>query len=94
MGSRDTTDLIRDHEVARLFDVSVAAVRRWRQAGHGPRFLKLGRCVRYRRRDVLEFLRLAKSEGPGPIDQKILDRVASIIARLEVVHGNMVKSHD
>jgi predicted DNA-binding transcriptional regulator AlpA len=88
---KHSTDLIRDHEVARMFDVSVSAVRLWRQQKRGPRFIKLGRCVRYYRGDVLKFLRLAKSEGPGPIDQKMLDRVASIIARLEVVHESAAK---
>lgn len=38
---------ISESEVARRADVSIAALRKWRREGKGPRFLKLGKLVRY-----------------------------------------------
>jgi hypothetical protein len=43
-------------EVARVLAVSVAALRRWRREGRGPRFARLERCIRYDLRAVERFL--------------------------------------
>lgn len=48
--------LLTETEVARFLSVSVAALRRWRLEGRGPRFLKLGSAVRYRQEDVKAWL--------------------------------------
>jgi predicted DNA-binding transcriptional regulator AlpA len=45
-----------ENEVAELFGVSVATVRRWRLLKQGPQFLKLGASVRYRDEDLLRWL--------------------------------------
>jgi excisionase family DNA binding protein len=39
-------------EVAERLGVSPFTVRAWRRRGHGPRFMKMGRAVRYRPEDV------------------------------------------
>ena len=44
---------IRDVEVARLCGVEVSTVRKWRLLGRGPRYRKVGRCVRYDPDDVM-----------------------------------------
>lgn len=44
-----------DVEVAVRLGVSRFTVRAWRLKGTGPRFLKMGRAVRYRPEDVQEF---------------------------------------
>lgn len=44
-----------DIEVAARLGVSRFTVRSWRLKGEGPRFLKMGRAVRYRPEDVLEY---------------------------------------
>jgi predicted DNA-binding transcriptional regulator AlpA len=41
-----------ESELARRASVSVAVLRKWRREGKGPRFLKLGRLVRYLLGDV------------------------------------------
>lgn len=38
--------------VAAIYQISTATVRTWRCLGRGPRFLKIGRSVRYRPEDV------------------------------------------
>jgi excisionase family DNA binding protein len=44
-----------DTEVAARLGVSRFTVRSWRLKGVGPRFLKMGRAVRYRPEDVQEY---------------------------------------
>ena len=51
-GSRRT---LTDIEVAVRLGVSRFTVRSWRLKGVGPRFLKMGRAVRYRPEDVQEY---------------------------------------
>ena len=42
-------------QVAERLGVSLFTVRAWRHRGMGPRFMKMGRAVRYRSRDVEAF---------------------------------------
>lgn len=48
----DKNSAINESELARRAAVSTAALRKWRREGTGPRFLRLGRCVRYLIQDV------------------------------------------
>jgi Helix-turn-helix domain len=61
-------DLLTGPEYARMRRCSVRTVERERGAGTGCRFIKIGRAVRYRRRDVLDFIeghtRQSTSEKP------------------------------
>ena len=42
--------------LAELLDVPIATVRRWRYMGGGPAGIKVGRHVRYERREVERWL--------------------------------------
>lgn len=44
--------LLTEREVALALKMSLATVRRWRTAGTGPRWFKVGAAVRYRRADL------------------------------------------
>ncbi len=60
-----------ESELARRASVSVAVLRKWRREGKGPRFLKLGRLVRYLVGDVDDWLQSHAFEGsqqPGAKD--------------------------
>ena len=57
-----------DVEVAERLGVSRFTVRSWRLKGVGPRFLKMGRAVRYRSQDVDEYERQALVETQAPSD--------------------------
>lgn len=48
--------LITDVELADLLGVGLSTLRNWRCAGRGPRFMRLGGCVRYSRDDIEAFL--------------------------------------
>jgi excisionase family DNA binding protein len=60
--SSATKRTLTDVEVARRLGVSRFTVRSWRLKGVGPRFLKLGRAVRYRSQDVDDYERQALVE--------------------------------
>jgi excisionase family DNA binding protein len=57
-----------DVEVAARLGVSRFTVRSWRLKGVGPKFLKMGRAVRYRSRDVDEYERQALVETQADAD--------------------------
>jgi predicted DNA-binding transcriptional regulator AlpA len=48
----ESADAMTESELARKASVSIAALRKWRREGRGPRFLKLGRLIRYLAGDV------------------------------------------
>jgi excisionase family DNA binding protein len=45
-------EMLNDSQVAEYLNMSVASVRRWRTFRKGPKFLKIGSAVRYKREDV------------------------------------------
>jgi predicted DNA-binding transcriptional regulator AlpA len=49
-------EIINELQVAEYIGMSVASVRRWRTIRNGPKFLKIGSAVRYKRKDVEEWL--------------------------------------
>ena len=61
-----------DIEVARRLGVSRFTVRSWRLKGIGPRFLKMGRAVRYRAQDVEEYERQALVDTQGTPDHSLM----------------------
>ena len=65
-GERNPTDVsdrsrwasaLTERQVSEQLGLSVATLRAWRHRGKGPRFLRLGRSVRYLPSDVDEFVR-------------------------------------
>jgi predicted DNA-binding transcriptional regulator AlpA len=48
-----------EREVSERLGLTVACLRAWRHRGQGPRFLRLGRAVRYLPADLEDFLRLS-----------------------------------
>lgn len=63
-----TTRALTEREVAELLGLSVATLRAWRHRGQGPRFLRLGRAVRYLSADLEHFVRASvvdASSEPG-----------------------------
>lgn len=45
-----------ESEAARQLGISISGLRKWRRNGSGPKFVRLGRLVRYRANDVKAFL--------------------------------------
>jgi Helix-turn-helix domain len=62
-------DVLTEMETAALLRISVKGLQGWRYKGNGPKFLKLGRAVRYRRVDLQDFVLKAlrtSTSDPGP----------------------------
>ena len=49
--------MLNDTQVADYLNMSVASVRRWRVYRKGPKFLKIGSAVRYKREDLEMWLK-------------------------------------
>ena len=61
--------LVNEAEAAHMLSLSVKTLRRWRWAGKGPRFLKLGAAVRYDSADLTAFIEAGRrnsTSDPGP----------------------------
>jgi hypothetical protein len=92
------TQLLDERQAAALLHVSVKAVQGWRSRGGGPRFVKVGRCVRYRPEDlqafVLAALRTSTSDpGATPPTQPRI-RVESLLEKTGrgLGHGGSVSA--
>ncbi len=48
--------LLTESETARRLGISVSGLRKWRRGGQGPRFIRLGRLIRYSVPDLEEWL--------------------------------------
>src|SRR5262245_48536108 len=55
--SMSAGDLIDEPALAARLGVSRSTLQSWRYAGRGPRYIKLGRMIRYRNDDVDAYLR-------------------------------------
>lgn len=62
-GLHFTSRALTEREVAGLLGLSVATLRAWRHRGQGPRFLRLGRAVRYLPADLETFVRASVVDG-------------------------------
>ena len=47
--------LLIEQDVADHIGVSIQTVRKWRHDGIGPRYIKIGRTIRYRQEDIDAF---------------------------------------
>lgn len=66
--NHQTHRLIKEREAAHILNLKVSTLRRWRWAGRGPRFLKLGGAVRYDPADLSTYIqsrRRASTSDPG-----------------------------
>jgi len=52
---RDPDLALTENLTAELLGISVRTLQSWRISGKGPRYCKIGRAVRYRRRDIVQF---------------------------------------
>jgi hypothetical protein len=51
------SELLREPSAGRVLGVKANTLRKWRQLGIGPDYIRLShRCVRYRREDLMRFL--------------------------------------
>ena len=49
-------NLLNEREAAKVMKVSVQLLRKWRASGTGPRYIKLGKCIRYSMADLEHYI--------------------------------------
>ena len=49
-------ELLTEGEVAAVLQCTKSALRRWRREGRGPRYVRVGRLIRYRQPDLELFI--------------------------------------
>jgi hypothetical protein len=52
----DPNELLTEYEAARALRISVRTLQAWRTKGIGPKYVKLGRMIRYRGHDLIDYL--------------------------------------
>src|SRR5687768_8539069 len=57
MGNRDADELLEQKTVCRWLKIKDVTAEAWRGRGTGPRYVKVGRLIRYRRSDVEAWLK-------------------------------------
>lgn len=60
----DASDLVTTAELARQWRMSVRTLERWRDAGTGPAWLRLGGRLYYRKTDIAAFEADQRQTGP------------------------------
>ena len=65
--STELMALLNEYEVAKILNLKVPTLRRWRWAGSDLPFVKIGSAVRYRQADVAEFIEAGyRTSTSGP----------------------------
>ena len=62
-GGQPVEPLLSERELAAICGLCMAAIRRWRLLGKGPRYIKVGAAVRYRLDDVNNWLETRPGGG-------------------------------
>ena len=60
--TKQTHDLLTTEQTAEWLQLEAQTLAKWRVTGKGPRFVKLGRAVRYRIADVDEWIERGGSD--------------------------------
>jgi hypothetical protein len=63
-GSNDYEALLTEVQAADLLRLSVRTLQAWRTRAFGPAFVRAGRAVRYRRRDLIAWVEVNTNSPP------------------------------
>jgi hypothetical protein len=69
--------LLNETQAADLLNIKVPTLRRWRWAGKGPAFLKIGGAVRYDRAELEGFIAAARRTSTSDSGAGLSDREAA-----------------
>jgi predicted site-specific integrase-resolvase len=58
-----TRTVVQTDEAAQILGIAAGTLRKWRVYGTGPRFMKMGKAVRYRLTDLEEYQQASLKEN-------------------------------
>jgi hypothetical protein len=61
------TILVKEADAARILCLEVTTLRRWRWAGTGPNYIKIGAAVRYDEQDLKDFIAAGRKSSASSI---------------------------
>ena len=79
-----------EHDLSARWGVNVKTLKRWRNEGHGPRYMKIGRSVTYLPKDVEHFESHAlyiKGSSAGAVEPLLLGTTTPSPIRAVVLAG-------
>jgi hypothetical protein len=62
----EAESLLMEVQAAKLLNLSPRTLQNWRITGSGPLYIRVGRAIRYRRRDLIAWID-ANTIGPRPL---------------------------
>lgn len=84
-GTIDKDRLMRVGAAAQYLEMSSSSLNKMRCYGSGPTFLRLGRSIRYSRRDLDEWLQARRTDstidGDNRLPRRLADRLATPASR-------------
>ena len=69
--------LLKENEAANILSLEVATLRRWRWAGTGPSFLKIGGAVRYDVAEIERFIEAGVRQSTSDLGNTDLEKEAA-----------------
>jgi predicted DNA-binding transcriptional regulator AlpA len=69
-GNQSLDALLTELEAAELLGLSTRTLQSWRMQETGPAYVRAGRAIRYRRRDLLTWIDSNTVRGTGTTDQR------------------------
>jgi len=70
-GSVGPKILLKEQKAAERLDVAVKTLQKWRVQGEGPKFVKLGRSVRYTEEDLEEYIQMHTIPHTAAINRRV-----------------------
>jgi predicted DNA-binding transcriptional regulator AlpA len=72
--------LLKPEQAADQLQISPQTLARWRWSGDGPRFVKVGRCVRYRQVEIDRFIEAGQRKNTCKVEVRDSRRAVSILS--------------
>lgn len=58
-------ELLTEEKACKMLGIKKGTMKKWRSAGKGPTFIKLGRVIRYERNKLTDYIKERKVETKG-----------------------------
>jgi predicted DNA-binding transcriptional regulator AlpA len=63
--------LLKSEQAADQLQISPKTLARWRWSGDGPKFVKIGKCVRYRQAEIDRFIEAGQRQNTCKVEVRV-----------------------